>query len=438
MKIFLVIVFLFQSFFTSFSHSTYLLLRDDKPLEFEEWRTTQEIIQRQIWVEGKDQTSITLPERVRLIFVPDSLMQAFALDQLHMELRRKIQVELPDANIDDGYLNVEGIPFKFVHPEWEADGDKAINEIVTKAFQKHQENMLKSFFLPKGIDYGFIEIIDQSPPEPLSDSDEPDPMEGWVPPTQVDAQNYYLGINFELSRFSTSRLKFQHGLESSFLQAYQGFIDACRWLDILDTFYPSIGAGKKFPHFINISLSALTEPGFLKNFSKDRDNLIKSIECEMICEQKNQVFLSRGTDGDEDDRPQRDDGYASISFGRGYYSGVLRDAHASISYRSSRHKYFIGLAAPRQIFSDLLVIPPLSWYQNLGLGGEFWHPRTTVAVEVPLETRSTKLVIQGTNLGRPIDKLGILVKVGNTGEHFSRVQDLLKGVEILRTNDEES
>jgi hypothetical protein len=68
------------------------------------------------------------------------------------------------------------------------------------------------------------------------------------------------------------------------------------------------------------------------------------------------------------------------------------------------------------------------------LGGELWHPRTTVAEITPLEERSTELKIEGVSRMLPIDKLGILVKEGDTQNHFKEVLDMLKKVETLKIN----
>ena len=51
-----------------------------------------------------------------------------------------------------------------------------------------------------------------------------------------------------------------------------------------------------------------------------------------------------------------------------------------------------------------------------------------------LGERTTEQAIQGVNLLKPIDNLGILIKEGDTQGHFQNVQEMIQGVMILKEN----
>ena len=441
MKIFFIVAFLFQGLCSSYCHAVYLISRGGNHLaEVEEWKDIQENIHKQVWVERKSQSDLILPDGVESLFVPDSLMQAFALDMLHQMLRANVKKQLSDTNIDDGYIDLEGIPFKFIFSEYDTSCAKnpEINKKVTEVFEAEQKQMIRRMFRREGLDQSFIDIINQTQLSSSSGSGEDNlEKENWTPPVLDDAIKYFLDINFISNQFTQYRLKTQYTIEKLFFQKYQEMIKGKRWIGILNDFYAPISR-EKSPHFINISYTALTEDGFMMRFLEDHENLSISIMFEEECENNNTVALFRG-DGSRDSRATNEhygtpNKRASISLGRGYYSGIFKDAHASIAYRSSKHRYFLGLVSLKQIFTDLMVIPPLSWYQNLGLGGELWHPRTTVAISTPLGARDTELSIEGINILRPIDKLGILVKEGDTQSHFQKVQGMLENSKILKEN----
>lgn len=440
MKFFFIIALIFHFFYSSGCYAVYLLSKENKALEFEEWVSTKRTVHQQAWQEGRAQRDLAL-DGITTLFVPDSLMQAFTLDKLHKVLRNNVQKELGNINIDDGYIDFEEVPFKFIHSEYEANKkNKKTNEKVTKVFEEKQKSIINQYFPRRGLDEGFINILNQTPPSPSSDSDDDNlEEESWTPPTLEDAIKYFLNIEFSANKYNTPRLKAQCTLEKIFFETYQEMIKNGSWSDILDSFYPPINPKKKSHHFINLSNVALTEDGFMRRFLDDRENLLTTIMFEVDCENNNQIGLLRGQ-GTRDTRITTDERHApttepvSLSFGRGYYSGIFRDAHASMAYRSSKHKYFLGLAASKQIFTELMVIPPLSWYQNLSLGGELWHPRTTVAISTPLGERTEELTIQGVNLLLPIDKLGVLVKESDTQAHFQNVEYMLENSVRLKEN----
>lgn len=423
--IFLMVVF--QLLFCSFCHAVYLLENDEGDLSLKEWRHIHINIQEQVWMEGKNQSSLILPQNVKVFFVPDSLMQAFALRYLHDKLQEKLKDFIPA-----GYENNPGWPLLIIHPE-EFEGEVQAHIDARKLFKELHTGLLSNF-RPLELDKDLEKIISQYNPPPVIDPDEDDtPEPDWSQSSQRDAERYYLTQNFreELDRNTRGKLQTQFDIETNFLKRYKTLILNQNWFTILENIYPPLNPLHKQPHFINLAFQGgLNEPRFLERFIEDLDNLKMAILFEEECESKHHVALLRGTD----EIAQGEVSFGSVCFNRGYYSGIMKDIHASPSYRSTYHRYFVGLSMDRRIFSDLMVIPPLSWYRSLGLGGELDHPRTTLSNETPLTQRVDFIHLGGRNNTNLLDKVGVFIKQGDPEAHYSAIQKLLGALRILKDN----
>lgn len=430
----LLVVFILQASAFNTSKAAYILegIEGETPEEqLQTWRTIKKSIQRQLWVEGKKIEEVSgVPEGINIHFVPDSLMQAFGLWKLHEHFVEKI-VKEKEPGLDSAYvtdacsMSGKEIPIKFIDEGWKSPGeveDKENNERIANVFTEKRKSFVNRNFRPQRMDEPFLDRIRKtqpSVPDDSPDSDDSYISEDYSTITIDDVMDCLLDINYRDGTYLIRGLKMQFDLEKSFLTKYKLDMERRGWGDILDDFYLPLVPGIKRPHFTNLSPSAFTEPGFLETLDKDRSFLQAVIVFEQECEDRSRIALLRGDDTDT--LTDGGDGLYSASFSRGYYSGILRDAHSSPSWRSRYHTYFFGLPARREVIQRFLFIPPFSWYKNLGLGGEFWHPRTTVATPVPFPDR-TETYVHGTNGNRPTDRLGIFIKLGDTKPHFSKLR----------------
>ncbi len=81
-----------------------------------------------------------------------------------------------------------------------------------------------------------------------------------------------------------------------------------------------------------------------------------------------------------------------------------------------------------------MIIPPLSWYQNLGMKGELWHPRTTTPLRKSIEPRRKELDIHGIALAGIIDKIeGIVREVEDVEAHYRDLKTIFESdsLEVL-------
>lgn len=362
MKIFLIVAFLFQGCCSSYCHAVYLLSKDDNSLEFEEWRTTQESIYRQVWVEGKSQSDLTLADGVESVFMPDSLMQLLALEAIDLKF---------SYSLDEDFL-------------------KAIEDKISLEISR--EDLLSLYFTKST-----------------------------------------MGEDLEK----------QYNIEKNIWNNYKSRIKTAKWAELLNEVYPPVKGNNKYPNFYNLNNEVVKRYISEQLFEKDRGNLLSAIVFEKECENNNQIALLRGGDATKSMKEVIEEAYyfresseddflpynykiSTLSFGRGYYSGFLNDHEASVAfYSASKERALFGVSVSRKVFSDQLevLIPPLTWYQNLGGTGEFWHPRTIVGFS---ENEKVTLIDGMNPHGSDVKKMKGFIRGISAQEHRCQLASYLE------------
>ncbi len=445
-----IVILLSHMFYSSLCQAGYLLTdAEGNSLEFDQWVRIQRQVQEQIWMEGRDQGSLTLEEDITILFVPPSLLQAYALYDMYQTFST--------THPHRSFIDIPDCPFMVDDPE------ESIDDFCLKLRREEFSN--------GSLDAGLVAILNKTSSE--------------------DPARHYVNFSFSNVR----GLQDQHRLEFDFLKKYAPQIRGQQFEEILNDFYPPFQKDEKKPHFLN-----LVKPGeklqirnkFLKACSFDRENLIRTIAFEVEAEHENKIALLRGTNGipffedwffgkaypftkrtpgidpaklDPLDRSMVEDynqrnkihveqdsegkwwSYqiieeklpekeVSVAFGAGYYSGIFVDSTAMVSLYANTRKYFCGLKVPRQIFSEHMIIPPLTWHKPLGMREEFFHPRTTVAIDTPLDERTQAINVAGTNVAHVCDNLGLFIREGDMDAHHKVVRELLqRNMQVLNPNE---
>lgn len=332
-----------------------LVLRnlDSTSLDAPTWRSVKRTIRQRMWVENKSEQAVRDEVNARgeyySYFVPDSLIQLYGLTKVFEDTLRPFLERQEES------------PFRVQKANWPFG---VLDHWADQEFSELLSNSRQFGKSPRRFDDRLLNYLRNSKVFKLADF-----------------------VHFACGS-SRHQIEQQRLYENNFWEDFSDYIQSKNWEEILNSLYPEHRTTTDpEPHFMNLVLHSETigSGGFgLQKMQNSRSNLAKSVQFEQTCFDGRMIALLRGSDYTSSlehegngDPPM---GKVSLSFAKGFYSGLVNDYTAcTANYSSLGGNLLLGIPVNQAVFSKFFFVTPFSWFQNLFQGGEFFHCRTLTA-----------------------------------------------------------